>query len=106
MSWAKFYCETDCQKHPFSCINEQLYKVGSEDLPLHFPCFQDMADQLAEGGYRDAGYQSVHMDDCWMQWQRDGQGRLLANQTRFPSGIGSLADYVGVMGGKGNGQPI
>jgi hypothetical protein len=28
MSWAKFFCETDCKKHPFSCINEQLYKVG------------------------------------------------------------------------------
>ena len=27
MSWAKFYCEIDCQRHPFSCINEQLYKV-------------------------------------------------------------------------------
>jgi len=27
MSWTKFYCEIDCAHHPFSCINERLYKV-------------------------------------------------------------------------------
>jgi hypothetical protein len=27
MSWTKFYCEIDCLRHPYSCINEQLYKV-------------------------------------------------------------------------------
>jgi hypothetical protein len=27
MSWSKFFCEIDCEKHPRSCINEQLYKV-------------------------------------------------------------------------------
>lgn len=27
MSWTKFYCEIDCEHNPFSCINEDLYKV-------------------------------------------------------------------------------
>lgn len=53
-----------------------------------------MADRMAGEGYLDAGYEFVHIDDCWMDWARDGQGRLLANHTRFPSGIAALADYV------------
>jgi len=53
-----------------------------------------MADKLVEGGYRDAGYVSVHIDDCWEARDRDSNGRLVANQTRFPSGIKSLAEYV------------
>lgn len=48
MSWTKFYCEVDCERHPFGCINEQLYK--------------DMADRMAEDGYREAGYEYVHID--------------------------------------------
>uniref|UniRef100_A0A914MLR3 Alpha-galactosidase n=1 Tax=Meloidogyne incognita TaxID=6306 RepID=A0A914MLR3_MELIC len=84
MSWTIFYCEINCFKYPTGCINEQLYK--------------DMADKLVEGGYRDAGYVSVHIDDCWEARDRDSNGRLVANQTRFPSGIKSLAEYMHVRG--------
>ena len=80
MSWTAFYCETDCAKHPRACINEQLY--------------MDMADRLAEDGYRDAGYNRVHVDDCWMEFSRDAQGILVANQSRFPTGIKGLAKYM------------
>ncbi|KAH7719937.1 Melibiase family protein [Aphelenchoides avenae] len=84
MSWTKFYCEVDCERHPFGCINEQLYK--------------DMADRMAEDGYREAGYEYVHIDDCWMAYNRTDDGKLVANQTRFPSGIPALADYVHNLG--------
>uniref|UniRef100_A0A914EKD6 Alpha-galactosidase n=1 Tax=Acrobeloides nanus TaxID=290746 RepID=A0A914EKD6_9BILA len=80
MSWTKFYCEIDCVKYPYGCINEDLYK--------------SQADRLAEDGYREAGYVSVHIDDCWMANERAPNGSLLANATRFPSGIPALADYV------------
>nr|AVA09680.1 putative effector protein [Heterodera avenae] len=80
MSWTKFYCETNCAKHPFSCINQQLY--------------MDMADRLAVDGYREAGYEYVHIDDCWMERSRDTQGKLVANLTRFPSGIRKLSEYM------------
>jgi alpha-galactosidase len=39
------------------------------------------------------GYQYVNIDDCW-QVSRDGQGIIVADPTRFPSGIKTLADYV------------
>ncbi|CAD6187007.1 unnamed protein product [Caenorhabditis auriculariae] len=80
MSWAAFYCETDCDQHPRSCISELLYG--------------DMADRLASEGYREAGYVGVHVDDCWMERQRDRSGALVPDRTRFPSGLKSLADYI------------
>lgn len=49
---------------------------------------------LVTDGYRDAGYVSLHIDDCWMANERDEVGNLVANSSRFPSGIPALADYV------------
>lgn len=40
-----------------------------------------------------AGYQFVNLDDCW-QVSRDANGVIVADPTRFPDGIQSLADYV------------
>jgi len=53
-----------------------------------------MADILASEGYRDAGYEYIAVDDCWMARQRDYRGRLQTDAKRFPSGIAHLADYV------------
>lgn len=60
----------------------------SEDL------YKSMADLIVSDGYRDVGYTLVNIDDCWMGRQRDAKGQLVANATRFPSGIAELADYV------------
>ncbi|KAL6743810.1 hypothetical protein Aduo_016806 [Ancylostoma duodenale] len=80
MSWATFYCQIDCDRYPNHCINEKLY--------------QDMADRLAEDGFLEAGYNRVHIDDCWMERSRDEHGRLVADLKRFPSGIKNLAKYM------------
>ncbi|CAB3397133.1 unnamed protein product [Caenorhabditis bovis] len=80
MSWTAFYCEIDCVKHPNGCINEKLY--------------MDMADRLVSDGYRELGYKSVHIDDCWSEMERDENGLLEANRTRFPSGMKKLAKYM------------
>ncbi|EYB92313.1 hypothetical protein Y032_0195g1475 [Ancylostoma ceylanicum] len=80
MSWATFYCQIDCDTYPNHCINEKLYR--------------DMADRLAEDGFLEAGYNRVHIDDCWMERSRDKHGRLVADLKRFPSGIKELAKYT------------
>ncbi|KAK6059713.1 alpha-galactosidase [Cooperia oncophora] len=80
MSWTQFRCQTNCDKYPDDCINEKLY--------------QEMADRLVSDGYRDAGYNHIHIDDCWMERNRDADGRLVADKTRFPSGIKALAKYM------------
>jgi len=68
-SWNKFACH----------VSEQLIR--------------EIADSMASNGMRTAGYQYVNIDDCW-QVRREGDGTIVADPARFPSGIKALADYV------------
>ncbi len=68
-SWNKFGCN----------INEQLVR--------------EVADAMVSSGMKDAGFQYINLDDCW-HGQRDADGFIQADPTRFPSGIKALADYV------------
>lgn len=52
------------------------------------------ADQLVESGLRDAGYEYLVVDDCWMADEVDDKGRLQPHPEDFPSGIEPLAEYV------------
>lgn len=56
--------------------------------------FFEMADRLAEDGWRELGYEYINIDDCWSAKQRDAAGQLAPDPKRFPSGIKALADYV------------
>lgn len=50
---------------------------------------------MAIGGYLDAGYEYVIIDDCWPEKQRDKEtGRLVPDMKRFPFGLKDLSDYV------------
>ncbi|KAI6171202.1 Alpha-galactosidase [Aphelenchoides bicaudatus] len=85
MSWTEFLCETNCDAHPFSCISEDLYKA--------------QAEVLAHDGYLDAGYEFIHIDDCWTESKRDPETkRLVSDKKRFSSGIPALADYIHSLG--------
>ena len=55
---------------------------------------RDTADAMVEKGLRDAGYEYVVIDDCWALRDRDENGKLVADPTKFPSGMKALADYV------------
>lgn len=93
MSWTKFYCQLDCNRYPDACINADLYKAHADRMGS-IKIFLSIQKNLAADGYLAAGYQSVHIDDCWLESQRDLNGKLVANRTRFPDGISGLADYV------------
>lgn len=54
---------------------------------------EEVADAMVETGMKDAGYEYVNLDDCWM-YGRDDQGKLKWEEATFPSGIPALADYV------------
>ncbi|GAB2626717.1 alpha-galactosidase [Paractinoplanes abujensis] len=69
-SWNTFFCN----------INESLIR--------------GMADSIVSTGMRDAGYQYVVVDDCWMNPNRDSGGNLQADPARFPSGMKALGDYI------------
>ena len=55
---------------------------------------RETADAMATNGMKAAGYQYVNIDDTWEAMQRDAEGNILTDPTRFPSGIKALADYV------------
>ncbi|GBN42600.1 Alpha-galactosidase A [Araneus ventricosus] len=80
LSWERFTCNTDCKNDPANCIGERLYK--------------EMADRLVADGYKDLGYEYVNIDDCWMEKERDKDGKLVPDRERFPNGIKALADYI------------
>ena len=66
-SWNKFNCD----------VSEKLIK--------------EIADAMVASGMKDAGYQYIVIDDCW-QIDRDGNGKIVADPERFPSGIKALVD--------------
>lgn len=69
-SWNRFACDID------------------EDL------VKGIADAMIESGMADVGYEYVNIDDCWQAEERDADGNIQADPTRFPSGMKALADYV------------
>lgn len=55
---------------------------------------RETAEAMIDLGYREAGYEYVVIDDCWSKKERSPEGRLVADETKFPSGIKALSDYI------------
>src|SRR3954451_20511353 len=55
---------------------------------------EQTADIMVSSGMKDAGYQYVNIDDCWMTSSRDGGGHLVPDPAKFPDGISGTAAYV------------
>ena len=80
MAWVRFRCNTNCDADPNNCISEKL--------------FREIADAMVSGGWRDAGYTYLSLDDCWQANERAANGSIIPNSTRFPSGMKALGDYI------------
>ena len=70
-SWNTFRCE------------------GLDEALIH-----EVADAMVSTGLRDAGYQYVNIDDCWMDKKRSGDGHIVVDPRRFPSGMAALGKYI------------
>ncbi|HEY4020790.1 MAG TPA: NEW3 domain-containing protein [Pseudonocardiaceae bacterium] len=55
---------------------------------------EQTADAMIANGMAKAGYRYVNIDDCWLEKQRDANGNLVPDPTKFPNGITAVADYV------------
>lgn len=54
---------------------------------------------MVSHGYKDAGYEFVVIDDCWLEMDRDPvTQRLVADRERFPNGMKAVGDYVSSSG--------
>lgn len=69
-SWNSFQCDG---------VNETVIK--------------EMADAMAEKGFKEVGYEYIVIDDCW-QIGRDDNGYIVVDKEKFPSGIRNLVEYV------------
>lgn len=56
------------------------------------------AKALVKSGLKASGYDTVTIDDCWMQKDRDAHGNLQADPQRFPQGIKPVAEAVHALG--------
>ena len=59
---------------------------------------KNVADEMVAGGFRDAGYTYVDIDDGWTTARDPATHELVADPVRFPSGIKALAAYVHARG--------
>lgn len=83
MSWEMFRCDIDCDKEPTHCINANLYET--------------MTDALVHNGFFAAGYDGIHIDDCWETKNPPRNPithELLPDESRFPEGFKALGDYM------------
>lgn len=63
------------------------------DLNISSKIVKAVADSMVSKGLASAGYQYIVIDDGW-QIDRDKNGKIIADSTRFPEGIKYLVDYV------------
>lgn len=56
---------------------------------------RNTTDRMVSDGFKDAGYEYIIIDDCWLEKERDPvTNQLVADRERFPSGMKALSDYV------------
>lgn len=58
----------------------------------------DNARALVSSGLAARGYDTVTIDDCWMQKHRDAAGNLQPDPARFPHGMQPVADAIHALG--------
>jgi alpha-galactosidase len=56
------------------------------------------AKQLVNSGLAAHGYNTVTIDDCWMQKDRDAKGDLQVDPQRFPQGMKAIAQAIHGLG--------
>jgi len=59
---------------------------------------KQQAAAMASSGLKAAGYTYVNLDDCWMAANRDANGNLVPDPTKFPDGMPALVSYVHGLG--------
>uniref|UniRef100_A0A914CM50 Alpha-galactosidase n=1 Tax=Acrobeloides nanus TaxID=290746 RepID=A0A914CM50_9BILA len=80
----------------WNAIPQEVIDRTVDDLPKRLKkCVEAGSGNFETAdGYLAVGYDTIHIDDCWEEWKRSVDGKLVANRTRFPSGINGLSKYM------------
>ena len=73
-------------------------RVSAYGCDIDAETLLDTAQKMVDFGFRDLGYKYVILDDCWSDPERSHNGSLVANSTKFPSGIKAVADKIHDLG--------
>eukprot|EP00041_Stephanoeca_diplocostata_P026738 m.726626 g.726626 ORF g.726626 m.726626 type:complete len:462 (-) comp23029_c0_seq34:386-1771(-) len=57
-----------------------------------------LADTVVTSGLREAGYEYVHIDDCWVGSRNKSTSVLQPDYDRFPNGMKYVADHIHSLG--------
>eukprot|EP00040_Diaphanoeca_grandis_P029462 m.172584 g.172584 ORF g.172584 m.172584 type:complete len:478 (+) comp31695_c1_seq1:172-1605(+) len=60
--------------------------------------FEEMADAMVSTGLAKIGYTYINVDAGYLTKQRDVNGKLVVDKTKFPSGMRHLSDYIHAKG--------
>lgn len=67
---------------------------GAPQGTLTEAAVEQATDALVAKGLRDAGYDIVWLDGGWFSGERDADGNMVGDRTRFPDGMKAVADYI------------
>ncbi len=73
--------------------NTEILRIGNSKKEYSSLTKIDFDISVADG-YKDVGYTNIHIDDCWMEYNRSADGKLVADRQRFSSGIPALSNFV------------
>lgn len=54
----------------------------------------ETVEAILDGGFAEAGYEYVNLDDLWQAPERGNDDRLVPDPHKFPQGMRALADHV------------
>lgn len=79
---------------PYLGWNTYFGVGGAPQGTLTEQAVKQAADALVATGLRDAGYDIVWLDGGWFSGERDADGYMVGNRTRFPDGMKAVAAYI------------
>eukprot|EP01062_Namystynia_karyoxenos_P008528 TRINITY_DN129_c0_g2_i1.p1 TRINITY_DN129_c0_g2~~TRINITY_DN129_c0_g2_i1.p1 ORF type:complete len:398 (+),score=109.08 TRINITY_DN129_c0_g2_i1:87-1196(+) len=80
---------------PMGWMSWEIFRCGNSHGQIREELYQQQTDHLVADGYLKAGYNAIHIDDCWEQKDPARvDGKLVADPAKFPSGMKALGDYM------------
>ena len=68
MSWEQFHCDLDCGRcKPDAETADEALAEGNQCSCISQGLYVGIAAAMRRGGYADAGYKVVSVDDCWQR---------------------------------------